>query len=178
MTLASDQRPSRHQLNRLNPMKRFALILLLFSVAAAHGDLKTWLHGSPPAPSPGPPDAKAAAVSFASNVVADKEILEFLKAFAEALRVHDGKSLKPFLAQAYSIDGLPEEHNPVDFFMQAMVVVKAPDEIVVTSIEREGNNRSAKTEFRSGERGTKERTFKFDPNGKLLSADFFTLKRQ
>ena len=159
-------------------MKRFALVLLLLSAAAAQADLKSWLHGAPPAPSPGPPDAKAAAVSFAPNVTEDKQILEFLKAFVEGLRVHDGKSLKPFLAEAYSIEGLPEEHNPVDFFMQAMVVVKAPNEIVVTAIEREGEMRIAKMEFRSTERGTKERTFKFDVNGKLLNADFFTLKRQ
>jgi hypothetical protein len=62
--------------------------------------------------------------------------------------------------------------------MQAMVVVKAPEEIVVTALEREGDARTAKMEFRSTERGTKERTFKFDANGKLLSANFFTLKRQ
>src|SRR4051794_30505171 len=159
-------------------MKRFTVILFLLSAAVAQADLKTWLHGTPPAPSPGPPDAKAAMVSFAPNVTADKQILEFLNAFVAALRVHDGKSLKPFLAEAYSIDGLPDEHNPVDFFMQAMVKVKAPDEIVVTAVEREGDKRSARMEFRSAERGTKERTFKFDANGKLLSADFFTLKRQ
>jgi hypothetical protein len=159
-------------------MKKFTIILLLLSAALAQADLKTWLHGAPPAPSPGPPDAKAAAVSFAPNLAADKQIFEFLKAFAEAMRVHDGKSLKPMLADAYGIDGLPEEHNPVDFFMQAMVKVKAPDEIVVTGIVRDGETRLAKMEFRSTERGTKERTFKFDANGKLLSADFFTLKRQ
>jgi hypothetical protein len=62
--------------------------------------------------------------------------------------------------------------------MQAMVKVKAPDEMVVTALEREGETRLAKLEFRSTEHGTKERTFKFDANGKLLSADFFTLKRQ
>jgi hypothetical protein len=117
-------------------------------------------------------------VSFAPNVAADKQILDFLKAFAEAMRVHDGKSLKPMLADAYAIEGLPEENNPADFFMQAMVVVKAPDEIVVAGIERDGERRVAKLEFRSTERGTKQRTFKFDANGKLLSADFFTLKRQ
>ena len=82
------------------------------------------------------------------------------------------------LAEAYAIQGLPEELNPVDFFMQAMVIVKAPDEIVVTGIERQGETRVVKMEFRSTERGTKERSFKFDANGKLLSADFFTLKRQ
>jgi hypothetical protein len=164
---------------RLIPkMKRFALVLFLFSAAVARADLKTWLHGAPPAPSPGPPDAKAAVVSCAPNVAADKQILDFLKAFAEAMRVHDGKSLKPMLADAYAIEGLPEENNPADFFMQAMVIVKAPDEIVVAGIERDGERRVAKLEFRSTERGTKQRTFKFDANGKLLSADFFTLKRQ
>jgi hypothetical protein len=159
-------------------MKRFALLLLFFSAAVAQADLKSWLHGSPPAPSPGPPDAKAAVVSFAPNVADDKQILDFLKAFAEAMRVHDGNSLKPMLADSYEIEGLPDENKPVDFFMQAMVVVKAPDEIVVTAIEHDGEKRVAKLEFRSTERGTKQRSFKFDANGKLLSADFFTLKRQ
>ena len=160
-------------------MKRLILILLLFSAVAARADLKTWLHGAQPAPTPGPPDAKAAAVSFAANVPPDKQILDFMKAFAEALRIHDGKALKPLLSESYWIDDLPDGHgNAADFFMQAMVKVKAPEEIVITGIEREGETRLAKMEFRSVERGTKERTFKFDPNGKLLNADFFTLKRQ
>jgi len=159
-------------------MKRLALILILFSIAGARADLKTWLHGAPPAPTPGPPDAKAAAVSFSANVTPDKQILDFMKAFAEAMRIHDGKSLKPLLSDRYGIEDLPEEHSAADFFMQAMVKVKAPDEIVITGVAREGETRIAKMEFRSAERGTKERTFKFDANGKLLSADFFTLKRQ
>jgi hypothetical protein len=161
-------------------MKRLVLILLLLSVIGARADLKTWLHGAPPPPpTPGPPDAKAAAVSFATNVTPDKQILDFMNAFAEAMRIHDGKSLKPLLSDRYEIEDLPEGHgSAADFFMQAMVKIKAPDEIVVTGIEREGETRLAKMEFRASERGTKERMFKFDPNGKLLSADFFTLKRQ
>jgi len=159
-------------------MKKRILILILLSALSARADLKTWLHGTPPAPSPGPPDAKAATVSFAANVTPDKQILDFMNAFAEAMRVHDGKSLKPFLSDSYSIDGLPEEHNAADFFMQAMVKIKAPDEIVVTGVAQDGEVRTAKVEFRSAEKGTKERTFKFDGKGKLLSADFFTLKRQ
>jgi hypothetical protein len=159
-------------------MKKRILILILLSALSARADLKTWLHGTPPAPSPGPPDAKAAAVSFAANIAPDKPILEFMNAFAEAMRVHDGKSLKPFLSESYSIDGLPEEHNAADFFMQAVVKIKAPDEIVITGVTPEGEVRIAKMEFRSAEKGMKERTFKFDAKGKLLSADFFTLKRQ
>jgi hypothetical protein len=150
----------------------------VLSALSARADLKTWLHGTPPAPSPGPPDAKAAVVSFAANVAADKQILDFMNAFAEAMRVHDGKSLKPFLSDSYSIEGLPEEHNAADFFMQAMVKIKAPDEIVITGVTPEAEARIAKIEFRSAEKGTKERTFKFDGKGKLLSADFFTLMRQ
>jgi len=80
-------------------MKRLIVILVLLSVIAigTRADLKTWLHGAQPSPSPGPPDAKAAAVSFAPNVSPDKQILDFMNAFAEAMRVHDGKALKPFL---------------------------------------------------------------------------------
>jgi hypothetical protein len=160
-------------------MKRLALILILLSTIAARADLKTWLHGTPPAPTPGPPDAKAAVVSFATGVTPDKQILDFMNGFAEAMRIHDGKSLKPSLSDRYAIEDLPEgAGSAADFFMQAMVKVKPPDEIVITGIERQGETRSAKIEFRSAERGTKERRFKFDANGKLLSADFFTLKRQ
>lgn len=159
-------------------MKRLALTFILLSAVIAQADLKSWLHGTPPAPTPGPPDAKAATVSFAANVTPDKQVLDFMQAFAEAMRIHDGKSLKPLLSDRYAIEDLPEDRSAADLFMQAMVIVKAPEEIVVTAIEREGDARTAKMEFRSTERGTKERTFKFDANGKLLSANFFTLKRQ
>lgn len=159
-------------------MKRLALTFILISAVIAQADLKSWLHGTPPAPTPGPPDAKAATVSFAANVTPDKQLLDFMQTFAEAMRIHDGKSLKPLLSDRYAIEELPEDRSAADFFMQAMVIVKAPEEIVVTAIEREGDARTAKMEFRSTERGTKERTFKFDANGKLLSANFFSLKRQ
>ncbi|HYJ05124.1 MAG TPA: hypothetical protein VEX43_08320 [Chthoniobacterales bacterium] len=160
-------------------MKKLALITVLLSAVAAQADLKTWLHGAPPPPpTPGPPDAKAATIAFGANVSPDKQILEFMLAFAEAMRIHDGKSLKSRLSDRYEIEELPDGHNAVDFFLQAIVKVRAPEEIVITAIERESEARVVKMEFRSAERGTKERTFKFDPNGKLLSADFFTLKRQ
>jgi hypothetical protein len=159
-------------------MKRLALTFILLSAVMVQADLKSWLHGTPPAPTPGPPDAKAATVSFAANVTPDKQVLDFMQTFAEAMRIHDGKSLKPLLSDRYAIEDLPEDRSATDFFMQAMVIVKAPEEIVVTAIEREGEARTAKMEFRSAERGTKERTFKFDANGRLLSANFFTLKRQ
>jgi hypothetical protein len=159
-------------------MKRLALILICLCAVGARADLKTWLHGPQEKPTPGPPDAKAAAVSFAPNIAADKTVLDFMEAFAEALRVHDGKSLKSRLSERYMIDDLPDENDPVDFFMQAMVKVKAPDEIVITAVERDGETRVAKMEFRAAGRETTQRTFRFDSSGKLISADFFALKRQ
>jgi hypothetical protein len=159
-------------------MKRLVLILILLSAVGARADLKSWLHGTPPAPTPGPPDAKAATVSFAPGVTPDKQVLDFMSGFAEAMRIHDGKSLKPLLSDRYAIEDLPEESSASEIFMQAMVKIKAPDEIVIVGIAREGETRTAKMEFRSAERGTKERVFKFDASGKLLSADFFTVKRK
>jgi len=165
-------------------MKKFVVgfILVLLAVAAVavglRTDLKTLIHGKRPVATPGPADAKTAKVSFAAGVTADPQVLDFMQAFTEAIRIHDGTALKPRLSDRYAIEDLPEENSAADFFLQAIIKVKAPDEIVITAIERDGEVRVAKMEFRSGERGTKERIFKFDSNGKLLSADFFTLKRQ
>jgi hypothetical protein len=157
-------------------MKKLAFILILLSCVGSRADLKSFFHGTPPTATPGPPDAKAAAVSFAPSVAADPQILEFMQAFAEAMRIHDGKALKPRLSDKYSIEDMPDENNAVDFFMQAMVKVKAPDEIVITALERQGDVRVATMEFRAPDK-TKTRTFKFDAAGKLLSADFFKLQR-
>lgn len=158
-----------------NPMKKLTFILILLSCVGGRADWKTFFHGAPPAATPGPPDAKAAVVSFAPGVAPDPQIMEFTQAFAEAMRIHDGKALKPRLSDKYSIEDMPDEHNAVDFFMQAMVKVKAPDEIVITAIERQGEARVVTMEFRAPDK-TKTRTFKFDPAGKLLSADFFKLQ--
>lgn len=157
-------------------MKQLTLALILLSCASADADWKSFFHGSPPAATPGPPDPKSATVSFASGVTPDPQVLEFMQAFAEALRIHDGKALKPRLSDKYMIADLPEEHNAVDFFMQAMVIVKAPDEIVINSVTRDGDVRVATMEFRAPEL-TKTRVFKFDSAGKLLSANFFKLQR-
>lgn len=162
----------------MNEVKKLLpLAFLLLSTFAAEADLKSWLHGQAPAATPGPPDATAAKVSFAPDVPADKPIMDFMLAFAEALRVHDGSALKPRLSDRFAIEDSPDESRAVDFFMQAMVKVKAPNELVVTSVNADGDDRVAKVEFRSADRPSKTRTFKFDPAGKLLSADFFTLQR-
>ncbi|HMG04659.1 MAG TPA: hypothetical protein VK581_04310 [Chthoniobacterales bacterium] len=157
-------------------MKQLALFLVLFTAVVAVADWKSFFHGTPPAATAGPPDSKAATVSFAPALAADAQVTEFMRAFAEAMRIHDGISLKSRLSEKYSIEDLPEDQSAVDFFMQAMVKIKAPDEIIITSIEREGDVRVVTTEFRVPER-SKTRIFKFDAAGKLLSADFFKLQR-
>ena len=157
-------------------MKKLAFVLILLSCVGGRADLKSFFHGTPPAATPGPPDAKAATVFFASGVTVDSKLLEFMQAFAEAMRIHDGKALKPRLSEKYSIEDMPDDMNAVDFFMQAMVKLKAPDEIAITAIERQGDIRVVTTEFRASDK-TKTRTFKFDAVGKLLSADFFKLQR-
>jgi hypothetical protein len=157
-------------------MKKLAFFLILLSCVGGRADWKNFLHGTQPAATPGPPDSKTASVSFATGVTADPQIMEFMQAFAEAMRIHDGKALKPRLSDKYSIEDMPDGMNAFDFFMQAMIMIKAPDEIVITAIERQGDVRAATTEFRAPDK-TKTRIFKFDTAGKLLSADFFKLQR-
>jgi hypothetical protein len=140
-------------------------------------DLKSFFHGTPPPAPKLPPDAKAATVSFAPGTTPDKQILDFMLAFAEAARVHDGASLKSRLSDKYIVEDMPSEHAAADFFMQAMARITGPEEIVINSVEPQGDVRVAKMEFRSANRPVKLRIFKFDAAGKLLSADFFRLER-
>ena len=115
--------------------KILPLAVVLLSTFTAQADLKSWLHGTPAPSTPAPPDATAASVSFASGVAPDKQILDFLVAFAEAVRLHDGAALKPRLSEKYVIEDMPEGQSAVDFFMQAMAKIKAPNEMIVTSVE-------------------------------------------
>src|SRR5947209_18478437 len=108
-------------------MKRLILVslFLLYSLSA-QADWKEFFHGKQAAPTPGPPDAKAATVSFAPDVAPDPQVLEFMQAFAEAMRVHDGRSLKPRISENYTIENLPTGHDATDLLMQAMIKLKAP----------------------------------------------------
>ncbi len=153
-------------------------LLALLSAAPLRADWKTWLHGGPSAPTPGKPDATAAKVSFAPGVAPDKPVLDFLLAFAEAARVHNGEGLKAFLSKKYTIENLPAGHDPVDLLMQAMVMIKAPNELLVTSIAVEGEDRVVKAEFHSATRPPKVRSFRFDAAGKLLGTDIFSLQQR
>lgn len=137
-------------------------------------DLKSFFHGSPQKPLP--PEAKAATVSYAPGVAPDKEVFDFMLAFAEAVRQHDGASLKPRLSEHYTIEEMVNNSAPSDLFAQAIGQLKSPNELIITALEKEGEVRVARVDFQTGGRPAKHRTFKFDPAGKLLSADFFTLR--
>ena len=157
--------------------KILTLVLLFFSIVVAQAGLKEWIHGTQPAATPGPPDAKAATVSFAADVPPDKPIMDFVLAFAEAVRVHDGTALKPRVSEKFTVEGAPEGSNATDFLMQAMVKAKSPNELIVTKVEASGDVRVATVEFRTPARPTKTKTFRFDADGKLVGTDFFTLQR-
>jgi hypothetical protein len=136
------------------------------------------LHGVPAPRPPGPPEAVAAKVSFAADVAPDPQVRDFLEAFAEAIRIHNGAGFKPRLSARYAIEGLPPEADASDFFLQAVAKSKGAKEIVVRSIESRGDLRVVTAEFRTAEGSSKNRTFQFDADGRLVSADFFSLQRQ
>ncbi len=157
--------------------KILPIILVFFSIAVAQAGLKEWIHGTQPAATPGPPDAKAASVSFAADVAADKPIMDFMLAFAEALRVHEGTALRSRVSDKFTVEGAPEGSNATDFLMQAVIKAKGPNELVITSIQSAGDARVATIEFRSPDRPSKTKTFRFDADGKLIGTDFFALQR-
>jgi hypothetical protein len=136
--------------------------------------LKSFFHGAPPPPLP--PEVKAASVAYAPGITPDKQVLDFMLAFAEALRSHDGGPMKSRLSDNYTVENMMGKGSASDFFMQAIGRIQGPEEIVITSVENEGDVRVAKMDFHSKDRPIKQRTFKFDSAGKLLSADFFVIR--
>lgn len=119
--------------------------------------------------------AKLAEVSFAPGV-ADKNIESFFRGLAEALKTRDGKPLLPRLAAGYTIEGLPPEWEIRPSFVKAIGMVPGPDEMVITSIKREGDIKLVAAEFHFPTRVT-TKTFKFDAEDKLLGTDFIAMRR-
>ncbi len=140
-------------------------------------DLKSFFHGEPEQPPKAPPPKVTATVAFAPGVAADPQVESFLHALADAIKARDGHPLLPQLSAHYTVADLPEGHKATDFFLQAIERIPGPIEIVIQSVEKKGDVRVVRTEFRFANNTTKARTFKFDPDGKLLGSDFFSLKR-
>jgi hypothetical protein len=165
------------------PLLLFSLVLSVGTVSVASDQssdggffdhLKSFFHGAPPPPLP--PEGKAASVVYAPGGTPDKQVLDFMLAFAEALRSHDGAPMKSRLSDKYTVENMMGEGSASDFFMQAIGRIQGPEEIVITSVEKEDDVRVVKMDFHSKGRPIKQRTFKFDSAGKLLSADFFIIR--
>ncbi|MEQ1516382.1 MAG: hypothetical protein ABL931_07840 [Usitatibacteraceae bacterium] len=141
-------------------------------------DLRSFLHGEPPPPPKAPPPKQIAIVSTQAGLAADAQIEAFMRAYAEAIMARDGKRMLARLADTYAIDELPEDKKPADFFMQAIETMPGAAQIIITSVERSYDIRTAKIEIRYHADNIKFKTFRFDATGKLLWSDLFKLQRQ
>ena len=148
------------------------------AISMRNVDLHSFFHGDPPAPPKAPPPKQLATVSSAPDVVADAQIENFLRTFAEAIKVREGRPLLARLSDKYAIDDLPGDRKAGDLFLQAIDTIPGAIEIIIKSIERKNDMRIAKVEFRYNADNVKLKTFRFDAIGKLLWSDLFVLKRQ
>lgn len=141
-------------------------------------DLRSFFHGDPPPPPKAPPPKQLAVVSTTAGVTPDRQVEEFMRAFADAIKSREGKPMLSRLSEKYLIDALPEGKKPGDFFMQAIETMPGPTEIIIKSIEMQNDIRTARIDFRYSADNVKLKTFRFDAGGKLLWSDLFALKRQ
>jgi hypothetical protein len=140
-------------------------------------DLRSLLHG---APTPGPkaaPPAQLASVSRAAGVAADAQVEDFLRAYAAALKAREGGAMLARLSERYSIEDLPADAKPADFFVQAVERIASPEQMVIQAITAQGEQRLVKVELRFSNERVVARTLRFDAAGKLLSSDLFRLQR-
>ncbi len=159
-------------------------IPLLFAIGAlaspmpVSADLRSFFHGEPAAPPKAAPPKQLAAVSTAPGVTADAQIESFLRALADALKAREGEPMLARLSDRFSIDDLPDGIKPGKLFVQAVASTPSPTDIVVRSVEKQGNVRNARVELRFGPDKVKQKTFRFDADGKLLWTDWFQIKVQ
>lgn len=167
----------------------FAFLLLVpvaipaVTVFASHhprsrsvADLKSFFHGEPAPPPKAPPPKVTATVATAEGVKADKQIEDFFRAFAAAVKAREGAPMRPLLSDQYTIADLPEGHSAADFFVMGVEQTPGPEAITIQSVERKGDVRTVKAEIRYPAK-TAVKTFRFDDAGRLLASDLFTLKR-
>ena len=139
-------------------------------------DLKSFFHGEPEQPPKAPPPKTTATVATADGVTPDKQIEDFFRAFADAVKAREGDRMLPRLSDKYTIADLPEGHKAPDFFVQAVDRTPGPEAIIIQSVEPKGPVRVAKVEIHYPDK-VKVKTFQFDAEGRLLASDLFMLKR-
>jgi hypothetical protein len=156
---------------------RNLLVLLLAVPALSHAiDLRSLFHPDPPVPPKAPPPKELARVSFANDAARDPQVETFMRALAEAIKAREGKPMLARLSDRYAIDALPEGSKAPDLFVQAVERIPGPIEIVIQGVDRAGEVRSARTEFRYAAAPAKARTFRFDAAGRLVWSDLFVLR--
>jgi len=114
-------------------------------------------------------------VLFAEGIQTDLDVLAFMTAFAETLRIHDGKPFLPYLAENFTIQGFPGADMPGAFVM-AISMIRDPEEIIITAIDPQPDlTLKIKTGFKYSKR-TAAREFTLSPDHKLISTSLMTLK--
>jgi hypothetical protein len=157
----------------------FAILLATtFAALPSAADWREWLHPQPASPPKAPPPKQVAAVSAASESARDARVESFLRALADAIKARDGAAMVARLADNYAIDGLDGRAKPADLFMQAVERIPGPTEMIVESIERQGNAVTARTEFRYANTEAKKKVFRFDAAGRLVWSDLFAIRTQ
>src|SRR5882724_8720050 len=81
-------------------------------------DLRSFIHGETVEPAKkAPPPKVTPVVSTAAGVVADAQIEDFLRAFADALKAREGVRMLSRLSDRYTMADLPEGHKASVFFV-------------------------------------------------------------
>jgi hypothetical protein len=140
-------------------------------------DWRTFLHGEPPPVVKAPPPTEMAVVSTDASSTVDAEVESFMRALAAAVMARDAAPVLPRLSERYSVDGAPEGSKPAEFMSQAIWKMRGPSRIVIVSVQKQAEIRTARAEFRYGADKVSLKTFRFDRNGNLLESDLFSLSR-
>src|SRR3954463_2486981 len=109
--------------------------VLASAAARQTADLKTFFHGEPAAPPKAPPPKVTATVSSADGAAADKQVEDFFRAFAAAVKARDGTPMRARLSEKFAMADAPEGHPPADFFVMGVERTPGPEAIVIQSVE-------------------------------------------
>lgn len=158
-------------------LRGFALAAMALVAAPALADLRSFFHGEPPPFVKASPPKQLAVVSSASATQADAQVESFMRTLANAIMARDGSMIVPRLSERYAIDGMPHDAKASEFMVQAIGKMPGPTRIVIASVERAGDVRTARVEFHFDAGKVNVKTFRFGGGGNLLSSDLFRLAR-
>jgi hypothetical protein len=157
-------------------LRGFALAAMALLAAPALADLRSFFHGEPPFVK-APPPKQLAVVSNAAGTQSDAQVESFMRTLASAIMARDGSMIVPRLSERYAIDGMPDDRKASEFMVRAIGKMPGPARIVIVSVERAGDVRTARVEFHNDAGKVNVKTFRFDGSGNLLSSDLFRLAR-